>query len=188
MSKRLSLFASAAFALLPGTAWAHPGHEGDGGLLAGLAHPLTGADHLLAMLLVGLWAGVLAPNARAALLPPAAFLAAMIAGFMSGGGGSLAEPLILASLVLLGGAAALRVKASLAVASTAAAVFGFAHGMAHGIETPHGALPALFAGGFLLSTGLLHAAGLELARVLPLPALRLIGAGGAGFGLLLAAS
>lgn len=186
MNKRLNLITGAILAFSPTAAWAHPGHEGDGGLLAGLAHPLTGMDHLAAMLLVGLWAGLLVPRGKAALLPPAAFLVAMLAGFLSGG--VLAEPIIVASLIVLGVAAAFKVRAPLALAAAASALFGFAHGMAHGFETPQGAFPALFAIGFLVSTGSLHGLGLWLARVLPAPMLRLIGAGAAGLGLVMAAS
>lgn len=187
-NRSLPLCIVAATALLPTAAFAHPGHgEAAGGLFAGIWHPLTGADHLVAMVLVGIWAGLLAKG-RAALTLPAAFLAAMIAGFATSAliGGSYAEPLILASLVVLGAAAAFKFRAPAPLAMAAVAVFGFAHGMAHGFETPGGAFPALFAAGFLASTAALHGLGLWLARVLPLPAMRLIGAGGAGLGLLLA--
>jgi hydrogenase/urease accessory protein HupE len=60
--------------------------------------------------------------------------------------------------------------------------------MAHGLETPQGSFPALFAAGFLVVTGALHAAGLWLARVLPAPVMRAIGAGGAVLGLAMASA
>src|SRR3546814_2838362 len=48
---------AAAVAVLPTAAWAHPGHGEQGSaFLAGLQHPLTGFDHMAAMLMVGLWA------------------------------------------------------------------------------------------------------------------------------------
>jgi urease accessory protein len=187
MKTKLRLLA-AIVALSPTAAWAHPGHEGAGGMLAGIVHPLTGIDHLVAMLLVGLWAGLLAKELRGALMVPPAFLAAMLTGFVATAfvGGAFAEPMILASLIVLGAAAALHFRARVPVATAIAAVFGFAHGMAHGFETPEGSFPALFAAGFLLSTAALHAAGLWLARVLPVSAMRLIGAGGAVLGLAMA--
>lgn len=172
----------------PATAWAHPGHAGSGDFVSGLVHPLTGVDHLVAMLLVGVWAGLLAPNSKWALSLPGAFLGAMLTGFATSAfvPGAIAEPLVLASLIMLGGAAALRFRAPIPVAMSLAAVFGFAHGLAHGFETPEGSFPALFAGGFLIATGALHAIGLWLARTLPIPTMRAIGAGGAVLGLVLA--
>jgi urease accessory protein len=185
-SKRL--LPGAVLALAPTTAWAHPGQDGTGGLIDGLAHPLTGVDHLAAMLLVGLWTGLVFRGSRTMLAVPAAFLAAMLAGFATGAmfGIGLAEPLILLSLLALGTAAAIGLRAPLAIAVTAAAVFGFAHGQAHGFETPAGAFPALFAVGFLLTTGALQALGFWFARVLPARATRALGLAGAGLGLLLA--
>ena len=179
-----------AMALVPSAAWAHPGHGGAGGLFAGIAHPLSGIDHLVATLLVGVWAGLLAPKTSGILALPIAFLGSMLAGFAASAaiGGSLAEPLILLSLVVLGGAAAFRFRAPAPLAMTAVAVFGFAHGMAHGFETPSGAFPALFAGGFAVSTAALHGVGLSLARILPAPVTRMLGAAGAGIGLLLASA
>lgn len=49
------LLTAAALLLAPALAFAHPGH-GDNGLVAGISHPLSGIDHLLAMVAVGLWA------------------------------------------------------------------------------------------------------------------------------------
>jgi urease accessory protein len=176
-----------AMALLPTAAWAHDGRIGAGGLYAGLAHPLTGIDHLAAMLLVGVWAGLLADKTHSAMALPAAFLGAMLAGFFVGPliGGGVAEPTILLSLVALGAAAAFRLRAPAPLALTAVAVFGFAHGMAHGFETPSGAFPALFAAGFAIASAALHGLGLWLARVLPAPIMRALGAAGAGLGLTL---
>jgi urease accessory protein len=188
--KLQSRLIAAALALVPTAAWAHPGHDGAGGLYAGVAHPLTGIDHLVVMLLVGVWAGLLAPRSRWALALPAAFLGAMLTGFAASAaiGGTFAEPLILLSLVALGAAAAFRFQAPVPLAMATVAVFGFAHGLAHGFETPSGAFPALFAAGFAITTAILHGLGLWLVRILPAPAMRLLGAAGAGLGLLLASA
>jgi urease accessory protein len=175
MTKRLCLLAP-LLATIPTAAWAHPGHEGGAGFVAGMWHPLTGADHLVGMVLVGVWAGLLAPQKRASMLIPLGFLAAMIAGFISSAvlGGGLAEPLILLSLLVLGLAAAFRIRPPVQLATAAAALFGFAHGMDHGFETPKGAFPALFAAGFIVSTACLHGVGVAIVRVLPGPVIRLV--------------
>ena len=185
LSARALLTTAAVMA--PTAVWAHPGHEGGGGFYAGTAHPLTGTDHVVAMLLVGVWGGLLARGSRLALLPPVAFLCAMLVGFCVSAaiGGGFAEPLILLSLVVLGAVAAFRFRAPVPLAMAVVAVFGFAHGMAHGYETPSGAVPVLFAGGFALSTAILHGLGLWLARVVPASLMRMLGAVGAGFGLVL---
>lgn len=189
MKTRTRLLA-AALTLVPTTAWAHPGHNGLGGIYAGVAHPLTGIDHLVVMLLVGVWAGLLAPKSRWALALPWAFLGAMLTGFAASAviGGTLAEPLILLSLVTLGAAAAFHFQAPVQLAIATVAIFGFAHGLAHGFEAPSGAFPGLFAAGFAITTAVLHGLGLWLARILPAPALRLLGAVGGGLGLLLASA
>lgn len=186
-TQRVRACMAAAATMAPTAAWAHSGHEGAGGFYAGMAHPLTGMDHLVAMLLVGVWAGLLAPKSRRAMALPGGFLGAMLIGFFASAaiGGGFAEPLILLSLVALGAVAALRFRAPVPLAMAAVAVFGFAHGMAHGFETPSGAFPALFAVGFVLATGTLHGLGVWLVRVLPAPTTRILGAAGAGLGLAL---
>lgn len=189
MKRRITCLAAAALGLMGSSpAWAHPGHGAGTGFMAGLGHPLTGADHLAAMVLVGLWAGLL-PR-RALLLLPASFLGAMIAGFASGAllTVNATEVLIIVSVLALGVAAALRVRAPLPLAAIAVALFGFAHGQAHGLESPQGALPFIFAAGFALSTAALHGFGCWLAAKLPEPAIRLCGAAGAVLGLALAST
>lgn len=182
-----AVIAAASALLTAAPAMAHPGHE-DGGFVMGALHPLTGADHMAAMLMVGLWAGLVAGRALWAL--PASFLAAMLAGFGYGtlaqGGGAGAEMLIILSLLALGTAVAVKLRAPIVLAAGAAGLFGFAHGMAHGLEFPGGQAPLGFAGGFLAATALLHGAGLLLARYVPATWARALGISGAGFGLLLA--
>jgi urease accessory protein len=157
--------------LLPAAALAHPGphaHAGDdpSSFLAGLAHPLGGADHLLAMVAVGLWAGAL--GGRAALALPASFVALMAAGGVLGAAGLAlpgVEPMILASVILLGAAVALALRPPLIAAVVAVALFGFAHGFAHSAEGPSSGFGA-YALGFALCTAALHATGIVLATSL----------------------
>ncbi|HEX8405909.1 MAG TPA: HupE/UreJ family protein, partial [Duganella sp.] len=66
-----------------GSALAHPGHAD--GAMAGLMHPLTGIDHILAMLAVGLWGAQL--GGRAQWLLPASFVAFLALGGALGMGG-----------------------------------------------------------------------------------------------------
>ena len=149
-----------AVMLAPTAALAHLGHDWGG--FAGVLHPLTGADHLLAMLGVGLWA---AQQSRNRLALPLTFLIAMAAGFAAASlGVSLPamEPLILASVILLGAASAMTLRAPLAVAMPLVAVFGLAHGAAHGSE---GAGPT-FALGMLATTAALHMAGTTFGMTL----------------------
>ena len=163
-----------ALMLLASPALAHTGHDHGSGFLAGITHPLFGPDHLLAMLAVGLWAGVV--GGRALWAWPMAFVGGMILGGLAGAGGAdlpVVEPVILASVVVVGALAATALRLPLVAASAMLALFGLAHGYAHGLE---GTGTALYALGFTLATAALHAAGLGMAR-LGLPLAR--GLGGA---------
>jgi urease accessory protein len=169
-------------ALAPGMALAHPGHGGSS-FTSGLLHPITGADHFAAMLLVGLGAAVFVK--RGAWMLPATFLIALAVGFATFAWlpGRFVEAGILVSLVALGLATALRIHAPVPLVIPAIAIFGYVHGAAHGIETPQGALPLVFAAGFMAASAVLHLGGYALARVLPMPALRIIGASSAAIGM-----
>ncbi len=148
------------FLLLPGLAMAHPGHDGADGFASGLAHPLLGLDHLIAMIAVGVLAALLGGHARLAV--PGGFLAGMLVFGLIGVGGAesaLAEHIIIASIILLGVAIALVMRLPLAVLVAFAALFGAAHGYAHGSEGS-GELGYLL--GFMLATAALHGAGYAL--------------------------
>ncbi|KGJ10381.1 HupE/UreJ family protein [Paracoccus versutus] len=173
----------AALLLAPTAALAHTGHGGGAPLVAGLSHPMGGADHLLAMLAVGLWAAGIGGRAIWAL--PLAFVAAMVAGGALGAAGvglPLVEPVILASSIVIGAAIALALRPGLAMVLPVIAVFGMMHGHAHGIEGPAQGLAA-YAAGFALATAGLHGIGIALGR---LPLARWLGAATAAAGLALA--
>ncbi len=178
------LLAFAAALLLATPALAHPGHGG--GFAAGFAHPMGGLDHVLAMVAVGLWAAV---RGRAALWAwPLAFIGGMAGGFALTQAGLVVpqvETMIAASVILLGAAVAFGLAAPLALGAAAIAAFGLFHGAAHGMEL-HGS-PLPFAGGFILASALLHAAGLGIAaageRIAAHWPQRLAGAGIAAAGL-----
>lgn len=157
LSALVILFADAMPAL------AHSGHGS--GLMDGLAHPITGIDHLLAMVAVGVWAAML--GSRAIIALPVVFVLSMIAGSGLAIGGGLtspgAEPLIAASLLLLGGAIATGTAPNLPLAVGITAIFAFAHGEAHGLEYTAGANAGLYVAGFATTTALLHATGVGAA-------------------------
>ncbi|WP_355659902.1 HupE/UreJ family protein [Halomonas salifodinae] len=146
--------AAAPLLLFAGTALAHPGHHHhEGGFAAGLAHPLLGLDHLLAMLAVGLWS----LRQSRALSLGAPLLAA--AGMLLGAGlawAGIALPGVefgIALSVLLAGvmiAALVRVPAL--VGAGVILLFMLFHGHAHGNEMPHGASMLAYLAGFTLAT------------------------------------
>ncbi|MCQ0986612.1 HupE/UreJ family protein [Jiella marina] len=162
MPKR-SLIAAATLLASAAPAFAHLDPAAHGSTLAGATHPLTGLDHLLVMVMVGVWAATFRGTTRFVI--PAAFVVTMLAGFglaMAAVALPFVEPAILASVVAVGLllATAVRVPAGAAVGLVGA--FALFHGYAHGSEL--GAAGALaFAGGFAVATALLHGLGLWLA-------------------------
>ncbi len=163
--RRLAL--ALPLALAPTLALAHPGHVDASGFAHGFAHPLTGTDHILAMVLVGLFAFQLGGKAR--LLVPAAFVAMMAAGGALGMAGvalPAVEIGIGLSVVVLGAAVAFNVKIPVALAMAVVGLFAVFHGFAHGAEMPENAGGLAYAAGFMLATALLHAAGLGLGFVI----------------------
>lgn len=177
MSLRKALY-SLALSLTPAVAFAHPGH-GDHGLIAGIAHPVTGLDHLLAMLAVGLWAAQQQGAARLAL--PCTFVGTMLIGGLLGFEGleiPLMETGIAASVLALGLCVALAVRPPLAIAMATTALFALAHGVAHGLELPELSSPWWYAAGFVAATAALHAAGYGILRALPRAAAPLVRAAG----------
>ncbi|WP_406736872.1 HupE/UreJ family protein [Thioclava sp. GXIMD4215] len=175
----------AAAALLPSVAMAHPGHEA-GTVLAGMEHPLSGADHILAMVAIGLMAVQL--GGRALWAVPAGFVGSMLVGAAMGAHGVAffsVEPLILASIIVLGAVVALSARLPVAALVPMVALFGMAHGWAHGAEGPAHGMAAYFAG-FTLATAALHVAGMVFGRVIHRFALRGMGVATAVAGLALA--
>lgn len=143
-------------------AFAHLDPVAHGSLGAGFSHPLTGADHLLAMVAVGLWASLI--GGRALWAVPAAFVAAMSVGFLAALGGlglPFVEPVIAASVVVIGLLAMVALQVPAAVGMAVVGFFALFHGYAHGMELG-GASGLSFMAGFAAATGLLHGAGVAL--------------------------
>ncbi|MCJ9754958.1 HupE/UreJ family protein, partial [Neorhizobium sp. BETTINA12A] len=138
MLKRFSL-AAAVLAAATAPAFAHLNPAEHGSLLAGFSHPLFGADHILVMVAVGLWAAQIGTdgNRNALWIVPAAFVGTMAAGFLLALGGislPFVEPAILASVIGLGLLVATAVKLPVPAAAAVVGVFALFHGHAHGGE------------------------------------------------------
>lgn len=160
ISHHRKAFAAIVLGLSPTLAFAHPGHAGSD-FLSGLLHPLGGADHVLVMLAVGLWAAMLGGRARWVL--PASFLGAMSGGALLALSG-VAMPGVETGITVTALALAVGVLAKLRWPVWSAALLvsacGMLHGMAHGSEMPGGSQALAFFAGFGLSTGVLHMLGL----------------------------
>lgn len=133
------------------------------GITDGFLHPLTGLDHLLAMVSVGIWGAEL--GAPAIWLLPIAFPMIMALGAALGVVGvplPAGELIIALSVIVLGALVALAQRLHISAALVIVGVFAVAHGHAHGEELPHAADALAFTVGFVLATGLLHLAGIVI--------------------------
>jgi urease accessory protein len=181
---RAALAAASSFAAL--AAQAHTGadtaHSHD--FVSGFMHPLTGLDHLAAMVAVGVWSALALRRAWAA---PLAFAALLLVGAIAGLQGlalGAVEPMIAASLLALGLLIARRQNMPLAAAATLAGAFAIFHGLAHGSELAGAPEAAPVLAGMLCATVLLHAAGLALGHAIRRLDARWTQAAGAGVALL----
>jgi urease accessory protein len=176
----------AALLLLPplAPALAHTGTGTIGGLQSGFLHPITGIDHLVAMVAVGLWGAQLGNPAIWVL--PITFPLVMAFGGLLGIIGvelPLTEIAIAASGIGLGLAVALRARPPLWIAAALVGLFAIFHGYAHGLELPEAADPVAYGAGFVVATGLLHLCGILLGVLILWPVgSRLVRLGGAAIG------
>ena len=158
------IFLSVAF--WPATVWAHVGSGASGGFLTGVQHPVSGLDHVLAMIAVGLWGAQL--GAPAVWMLPVAFPMMMAFGGMFG---LLGLPLpgvevgIALSAVVLGIMVLTQSRPSLVIALAVVAFFAIFHGHAHGTELPQGQSGLLYSMGFVIATGCLHGVGITIGLV-----------------------
>ena len=165
MFKRLSI-STVLFAAMAVPAFAHINPLEHGSFMTGLKHPFSGADHILAMIAVGLWAAQIGGRAR--WIVPASFVSMMGVGFLLATNGiylPFVEPGILASVVGLGLLVALAVRVPIAASATIVGIFALFHGHAHGGEMG-AATPISFAVGFILATTILHGIGLALGMTI----------------------
>ncbi len=156
-----------AVALLTGlwapSALAHLLQGEASGFVTGFLHPVSGADHVLAMVAVGLWGAQL--GAPAIWVLPVAFPLVMAMGGMFG---FLGVPIpgveygIAASAIVLGAAVAFEMRPPLVIAALIVGCFAIFHGHAHGTELPPGQSALLYSMGFVMATGCLHAVGIGI--------------------------
>jgi urease accessory protein len=170
------------FFLLPGMALAHTGVGETTGFSHGFAHPVGGADHLLAMVAVGLWAAQM--EGRSLWLVPSTFVAVMMFGGILGFTGvsvPFVETGIVTSVLILGVLIAGAVKLPLLYSAFIVGVFALFHGYAHGAEMPLVVGAASYTIGFAIATALLHLTGIGVGVLLWKTNLQVLGrfAGGA---------
>jgi len=176
VGQRLSLklcfpVALALLVLLPSSAFAHVERGQAAGFVTGFRHPWSGWDHILAMIAVGIWGAQL--RAPAIWLLPVTFPMVMaFGGFLGLIGVHLpgVEFGIAASALLLGVMVCVEARPKLIWAAVLVGVFGLYHGHAHGTELPPGQSGMLDSMAFVVATGCLHAVGIGLGLVHPLPA------------------
>lgn len=175
----LAVFASTL--LWVQSAHAHVGRGQAAGLLTGLMHPISGLDHVLAMIAVGLWGAQL--GNPAIWLLPVTFPMVMAFGGMLG---LMGLPIpgveigIAVSALLLGMAVLTEFRPSMVLAAVLVGFFAIFHGHAHGTELPAGQSGLLYSMGFVAATGSLHAVGIAIGLMHRWPwgrvALRIAGA------------
>ncbi|MCH2101740.1 MAG: HupE/UreJ family protein [Planctomycetes bacterium] len=148
----------------------HDGAGIAGGFASGILHPLTGPDHLAAMVAVGLWGAFL--GMPAIWLLPVVFPLVMVVGAALGLVGVAVpgvEVGIALSAVALGAMVAIAAKPPLPFAAALVGLFAIFHGHAHGTELPDSANALAYSLGFVLSTGALHLAGIGLGFMVNKP-------------------
>ena len=152
--------------MMASPAWAHAQKGQAAGFLTGLLHPVSGLDHVLAMVAVGLWGAQL--GAPAIWLLPVTFpLVMAFGGFL----GLVGVPLpgvevgVAASALLLGSLVAAEARPPLWLGAAVVAFFAVFHGHAHGTELPAGQSGMLYSVGFVTATGLLHATGIAVGLI-----------------------
>jgi urease accessory protein len=159
--------AAILFGLLPGLALAHEGASLPyGSFLAGLTHPVLGADHFLAMVSVGIVSAQI--GGRAIWTVPATFVGVMVFGGLLGWldiGLTAIEAGIAISVFALGLAIAADKRLPISLAMTAVGFFAIFHGYAHGAEMPSVANPVTYALGFMSGTAALHVAGVIIGDI-----------------------
>ena len=150
----------------PSNAWAHIQAGEVGGFLSGMHHPISGWDHVLAMVAVGLWGAQL--GAPAMWLLPITFPMVMSLGAMMG---LLGIPLpgveigIALSALVLGAMVLTEKRPPLWVAAVIVGFFAIFHGHAHGTELPAGQSGLLYSMGFVMATGGLHGVGIGIGLI-----------------------
>ncbi|MDX1814726.1 MAG: HupE/UreJ family protein [Thermodesulfobacteriota bacterium] len=158
--------AALAVILVPATVFAHQETGSITGIVSGLKHPVSGMDHVLAMISVGLWGAQL--GAPAVWLLPVAFPMVMAFGGMLGLMGTSLPGIeigIAVSAIALGAMIVTESRPPLWIAAALVGFFAIFHGHAHGTELPAGSSGLLYSIGFVAATGMLHGVGIAMGLV-----------------------
>jgi len=145
---------------------AHILGDASGGFVSGFEHPISGLDHIVAMVSVGLWGAQL--GAPAIWLLPVTFPIVMAFGGMLG---LMGVPLpgteigIALSAIGLGAMVATEARPPLWAAAVLVGFFAIFHGHAHGTELPPDESGVLYSIGFVVATGLLHLTGIAIGLI-----------------------
>ncbi len=147
--------------LLTTVSQAHTGNH-ETGFSTGLLHPISGWDHLAALLALGIFLF----HSRSAWVSVSLFFVLLLVGFTLGLLGMsvpILEPVLIGTV--FAGAALLlaRIKVGMVCAVLLSSVFGLVHGNAHGLES--GSQPMLFLLGFFISSFLLTFVGCFVAKL-----------------------
>jgi urease accessory protein len=168
-------FISTFLALFPARVFAHAEKGVAAGFVTGFHHPISGWDHIVAMIAVGLWGAEL--GAPAIWLLPVTFpLMMAVGGFI----GLIGIPLpgveigIGISALALGVLVALERKLPIPVCMAIVAIFAIFHGYAHGAELKPGTSALAYSLGFVVSTGCLHGIGILIGLIHTRPVGRMI--------------
>ena len=163
---------AALSSIIPSVALAHTGAH-TSGFAHGFAHPISGLDHVLAMVMVGLFAYQL--GGRALWIVPLAFVSAMSVGGalgLAGIGVPFIEIGIALSVIVLGALVASNARTPVIAAVAVVGFFAIFHGYAHGAEMPANAAALTYAIAFLIATALLHLTGAALGLGIDKPGQR----------------
>ena len=156
---------AAAMMICASPAMAHTGQNVNG-FIAGVTHPISGLDHVVAMIAVGLWGGILGKPSL--WLLPITFPLIMCVGATLGIAGvpvPAVEVGIALSGIVLGGMVLFAIRPPLWLSVTLVAIFAIFHGYAHGAELPNSANPVGYAAGFVLATSALHLVGIAIGQL-----------------------
>ena len=159
-----ALWAVLYLTLISTAAQAHViGGSAENGFLSGLAHPVLGLDHFLAMVSVGLLSAQI--GGKAIWTVPTTFVGVMMVGGVLGMAGVpfvAVELGIAFSVFALGVALAADKSVPVLSSMIFVAIFAIFHGYAHGAEMPVVSKPALYALGFVTGTAGIHLLGVAV--------------------------
>ena len=132
----------------------------------GFLHPLTGWDHIIVMVAVGIWAAQI--RGQALWILPVVFVSVMSLGGVAGAAsyiilGAGAEAMILLSCFTISALIVRGIRFSAPVNIIIISLFAFFHGYVHGQEISASASLVSYTAGFVSATLLLHGAGILIS-------------------------